>query len=112
MAMSTIEMSVPKKMTAPIGDHSVLFSSIIGSTPTEAAAEVRKIGRMRRSPAWKAASRTESPFASQLFGIVEHDDAVAHKDAHQTHYAEHARKAHVIARYAQADGCTEYAERH
>nr|WP_295292013.1 hypothetical protein [uncultured Prevotella sp.] len=40
-------------MTAPIGDHNVLFSIIIGNTPTEAADEVRKIGRIRRSPAWK-----------------------------------------------------------
>ena len=63
VAMSTIDMSVPKNITAPIGDHSVLFSSIIGNTPTEAATDVRKMGRMRRSPAWKAASRTESPFS-------------------------------------------------
>ena len=42
VAMSTIEMRVPKKMTAPIGDHNVLFSIIIGNTPTEAAAEVRR----------------------------------------------------------------------
>ena len=61
--MRTIEISVPKNITAPIGDHNVLFSNIIGNTPTEAAADVRKIGRMRRSPAWKAASRIDSPLS-------------------------------------------------
>lgn len=65
--MSTIEISVPKKITAPIGDHSVLFSTIIGSTPTEAAADVRKIGRMRRSPAWKAASFTDNPLSRRSY---------------------------------------------
>ena len=67
VAMSTIEMRVPKKMTAPIGDHNVLFSIIIGNTPTEAAAEVRKIGRIRRSPAWKAASLTERPMSRRSY---------------------------------------------
>ena len=43
VAMSTIEMRVPKKMTAPIGDHNVLFSIIIGNTPTEAAADRKSV---------------------------------------------------------------------
>ena len=113
VAMSTIDMSVPKNITAPIGDHSVLFSSIIGNTPTEAAAEVRNMGRMRRSACLESSvAYGESLLASQFFGIVEHDDAVAHKDSHETHYAEYARQTHVVACYAQTYCCTEYAERH
>ncbi len=46
--MNTIVMMVPKKITLPIGCHRPEPPSIIGMTPIEAAAEVRKMGRMRR----------------------------------------------------------------
>ena len=59
--MRTIEINVPKNITAAIGDHRVLPSSIIGNTPTDAAADVRNIGRIQRSPALKAASLTLIP---------------------------------------------------
>ena len=43
-------------MTDPSGPQSGERLIIIGTTPTEAAAEVRKIGRIRRLPAARAAS--------------------------------------------------------
>ena len=58
---STIEIHVPKQITTPIGDHNALLLMIIGTTPIEAAALVRKIGRVRRLPASKAASRADKP---------------------------------------------------
>lgn len=56
---SIIEINVPKKIIAAIPDHMGPPVIIIGKTPIEAAAEVRKIGRIRRLPASKAAWRTD-----------------------------------------------------
>lgn len=50
--INIIEINVPKNITVPIGAPNALRSIIIGNTPTDAAAEVRKIGRIRRRPAW------------------------------------------------------------
>ncbi len=47
---------VPKQMMVPMGAQSELLLMIIGTTPIDAAAEVRKIGRIRRFPASIAAS--------------------------------------------------------
>lgn len=41
-------MIVPKKITLPMGCQSPEFPNIIGITPIEAAAEVKKIGLIRR----------------------------------------------------------------
>ena len=57
----SMEIHVPKQMTTPIGDQSALRLIIIGTTPMEAAADVRKIGRIRRLPASNAASYTLFP---------------------------------------------------
>jgi hypothetical protein len=78
-----IEKTSPKAVTAPSGPHRVEPEAIIGITPTAAAMEVRKIGRMRRLPAARAASKDEIPRA-QLVGVAHQDDAVAHHDAHQS----------------------------
>ena len=48
-------MSVPKQITTPIGIHRELPLIIIGITPTEAAAEVKNIGRIRLSAELKIA---------------------------------------------------------
>ncbi len=40
---------VPQKITVPIGRHKGVPVSTIGNTPIDAAAEVRKIGLIRRS---------------------------------------------------------------
>ena len=53
---------VPKQMTTPIGIHRLVWAKIIGSTPNAVVAEVKNTGRIRRKPAWKAASRTERCF--------------------------------------------------
>ncbi len=53
-----MDISVPKQITAPIGVQSGFELMIMGMTPIEAAAEVRKIGRILRFPASKAASLT------------------------------------------------------
>ena len=48
-------------MTQPIGDHRPEPPNTIGTTPIEAAADVRKIGRIRRSAAtWMASPSTLS----------------------------------------------------
>ncbi len=60
-SVSTIATIRPKQVTAPIGPHSVERLVIMGMTPTAAAVEVRKIGRIRRFPAAIAASRKPSP---------------------------------------------------
>ena len=60
-SVSTIDRSRPKQVTAPIGPHSVEPLVMSGTTPTAAAADVRKIGRIRRLPAAIAASRTLIP---------------------------------------------------
>jgi len=51
VTINTIVISVPKKMIAAIPDHIGLALIIIGSTPIEAQAEVRKIGHILRFPA-------------------------------------------------------------
>ena len=43
---------VPKQMTTPIGIHSKVPARIMGTTPRAVVAEVRKMGRIRRKPAW------------------------------------------------------------
>jgi hypothetical protein len=48
---------VPKQITTPIGIQRLVAAMIIGSTPSAVVALVRKTGRIRRRPAWKAASR-------------------------------------------------------
>ena len=60
-SVSTIDSSRPKQVTAPIGPHSMEPLVMRGMTPTAAAAEVRKMGRIRRFPAAIAASRRPSP---------------------------------------------------
>ena len=54
-------ISVPKKITDPMGAQRGLFERIIGTTPMDAAADVRNIGRIRRFPERKAASRAVKP---------------------------------------------------
>ncbi len=49
-------INVPKNITDPIGSHSGLFEIIMGTTPIEAAAEVRNMGRILRFPERNAAS--------------------------------------------------------
>ncbi len=46
--MNNMVMIVPQKITAPIGIHNGLLPITMGITPIEAAAEVRKMGRIRR----------------------------------------------------------------
>src|ERR1039458_3913025 len=53
--VNTIDPTRPKAMTLAMGDHMLDPEIIIGTTPTAAAIEVRKIGRNRRSPASRAA---------------------------------------------------------
>ena len=48
---------VPKQITTPMGIHSEVCATIIGMTPKAVVADVRKMGRIRRLPASKAASR-------------------------------------------------------
>jgi hypothetical protein len=60
-SVSTMAGSSPKQVTAPMGPHSVERLVIMGMTPTAAAAEVRKMGRILRLPAAIAASRTLRP---------------------------------------------------
>ena len=48
---------VPKHITTPMGIQRLVCATIIGITPNAVVAEVRKIGRIRRRPASKAASR-------------------------------------------------------
>ena len=57
-----MEISNPKQIIVPSGPQSGDRLKIIGITPTAAAADVRKIGRIRRFPAAKAASVTLNPF--------------------------------------------------
>ena len=42
---------VPKQMTTPIGIQRLVCATIIGTTPRAVVAEVRKMGRIRLSPA-------------------------------------------------------------
>ena len=46
--MKRNEMIVPKQTTTPIGPHSGVLAITIGITPIDAAALVRKMGRIRR----------------------------------------------------------------
>ena len=55
VTMNSIDTTVPKHTTTPIGPHIGEFSMTMGTTPIEAAAQVRNMGRMRRCAAWKAA---------------------------------------------------------
>ena len=50
------EKMVPKQMTTPMGIQRAVCATIIGITPKAVVAEVRKMGRIRRRPASKAAS--------------------------------------------------------
>ena len=54
--VSTIDIINPKQITEPSGPHNGERLIIIGITPTDAAADVRNIGRIRRLPAARAAS--------------------------------------------------------
>ena len=49
-------------------------------------------------------------FGAQLFGIVEHDDGVAHIDAHKTHYANDGREADIGAEHPQPHKAAQQAE--
>ena len=57
--MNKNEIIVPKQTTTPIGPHIGVLAITIGITPIEAAALVRKIGRMRRCAACRAARLAE-----------------------------------------------------
>ena len=57
-SVNTIENNNPKLITVPKGPQRGERLSIIGTTPTAAAAEVKNMGRIRRLPAAIAASRT------------------------------------------------------
>ena len=59
--MMTIESTTPKQMTTPMGIQSGLREMIIGNTPKAVVAEVRKMGLMRRLPAFMAASLVGKP---------------------------------------------------
>ena len=48
----------------------------------------------------------------QLFGIIEHNDAIAHQDAHQTHHAQDSRETELHAQDLEAGGRTKDAEAH
>jgi len=75
--VSTIDIINPKQITDPSGPHSGDRLIIIGITPTEAAAEVKKIGRIRRFPAARAASRIGILFLPlNTLGIVDKDNTV------------------------------------
>ena len=50
------EKMVPKHITTPMGIQRLVWAMIIGITPRAVVAEVRKMGRIRRRPASKAAS--------------------------------------------------------
>ena len=52
----TIDQRIPTENTLASGAQSGEPEMIIGNTPTAAAIEVRKIGRILRRPAWMAAS--------------------------------------------------------
>ena len=54
--------SKPKQTTVPSGPQSGERLRIMGITPTAAAIDVRKIGRMRRFPAAIAAASSPMPF--------------------------------------------------
>ena len=61
------------------------LARIIGITPMEAAAEVRKIGRIRRLAECQMASRTCISFRfTQFLCIIDHDNSVTDNDSHQT----------------------------
>lgn len=59
--VNTIVNGVPKKITHHIGFQSALPESTIGNTPIVAAAEVRKIGRIRRFADSRLAFRLSKP---------------------------------------------------
>ena len=59
--ISTIDNSVPKHITTPIGIHRISPLKIIGSTPNAVVQEVKKIGLILLLPASAAASFTPYP---------------------------------------------------
>ena len=69
---------VPKNITFAIGPHRPEPLSIIGITPIEAAADVRKMGAHTPfgTQQYGLVGRKMFGFA-KLFSIVEHDDGVA-----------------------------------
>ena len=62
ISVKNIDPSSPKAITLAIGDQRLEPERIMGMTPTAAAAEVRKMGRNRRSPASSAACSSSAPF--------------------------------------------------
>lgn len=59
-----METISPKQITVPKGPQSDDLLITIGITPTAAAEEVKKIGRIRRSAESLAASNTDLPSCS------------------------------------------------
>ena len=59
--MKNIVMRVPQKMTAAIGIQRLLPPRSIGTTPIDAQADVRKIGRIRSFAASRIESRIDKP---------------------------------------------------
>jgi len=59
--VKNIDPSSPKAITLASGDQRLEPETIMGMTPTAAAAEVRKMGRNRRSPASRAACSSSTP---------------------------------------------------
>ena len=61
----TIDNTTPKQMTTPMGIQSGLREIIIGNTPKAVVAEVRKMGLIRRLPAFIAASFVGKPSSTR-----------------------------------------------